>query len=107
MGLARHGGRAAHGRLRDRSIQRLLLPVRAQHIARRDRQQRLLERLVDEGVETGARRVEDSHGAVPALITMCTGVAQWYRVDGPLSPEILARQYTELAGWMFCALVQD
>ncbi|GGL93996.1 hypothetical protein [Micromonospora yangpuensis] len=31
------------------------------------------------------------------LLEMCSGVARWYRPDGPLSVEQMAARYTELA----------
>jgi len=32
-----------------------------------------------------------------AIATMCTGLAQWYRIDGPSSPEQIAREYADFA----------
>jgi AcrR family transcriptional regulator len=71
--------------------------ARAQHIAARDRQQRILEGIVDRGVEAGAFDVEFPKEASLAIVTMCTGVAQWYRLGGPLSPEELAGRYETIA----------
>jgi AcrR family transcriptional regulator len=70
---------------------------RAAHIARRDRQQRLLDDIVAEGVAEGRMAVPAVRDTSRAVVTMCTGVAQWYRLDGPMGPDELARQYVTIA----------
>ena len=71
--------------------------ARARHIAARDRQQRILDRIVEEGVEMGLFLAENPRDTSRALVTMCTGVAQWYRLGGQLAPADLAREYVLLA----------
>lgn len=71
--------------------------ARARHIASRDRQQRILDSIVEEGVETGLFLAESPRDTSRALVTMCTGVAQWYRLGGQLSPADLAQEYVLLA----------
>ncbi|MGO4384296.1 TetR/AcrR family transcriptional regulator [Specibacter sp. RAF43] len=70
--------------------------ARARHIASRDRQQRVLEEIVEEGVRVGYFRTESPRDASRAVITMCTGVSQWYRPGGQLSPAVLAEEYVLL-----------
>jgi AcrR family transcriptional regulator len=70
---------------------------RAEHVARRDRQQRLLDDIVAEGVARSRMVVPDVRDTSRAVVTMCTGVAQWYRLDGPLRPDELAREYVTIA----------
>jgi AcrR family transcriptional regulator len=70
--------------------------ARARHIASRDRQQRILDGIVEEGVRTRLFRTESPRDASRAVVTMCTGVAQWYRLGGQLSPADLAEEYVLL-----------
>jgi len=77
-------------------IRGLKAEARAHHIGARDRQQRLLDEIVEAGVSSGAFAAESARDAARALVTMCTGVAQWYRLDGPLSPDELAERYVVL-----------
>lgn len=71
-------------------------PARAEHIAARDGQQALLSRILDEGVAAGIFDAPHPRETSRAITTMCTGVAQWYRIDGELTPEELADRYGRL-----------
>lgn len=72
--------------------------ARDRHIAARDRQQAILESVVADGVVSGDFVVDDVKLVTRAIVTMCTGVAQWYRPDrGGISPEQLARRYVAIA----------
>lgn len=75
--------------------------ARAEHIRARDRQQGLLEAIVRRGIAAGELVSNYPDEAVRALITMCTGVSQWYRLDGPLLPEELAARYVAFGLRMF------
>jgi AcrR family transcriptional regulator len=66
-------------------------------IEKRDRQQRLFDRVVATGVERGLFRTAYPRDASRAVVTMCTAVAGWYREHGPLGPAEIARRYGELA----------
>lgn len=71
--------------------------ARQQHIAARDRQQRILDAIVEEGVRQGVFRSEYTEETSRAIVTMCTAVAQWFRESGPLSAEELALRYISIA----------
>lgn len=71
--------------------------ARGEHIAARDRQQRLMDAVVSQGVEAGIFSTPYPWEASTAVITMCTGVAQWFRPEGKLTPEDLALRYREIA----------
>jgi hypothetical protein len=62
-------------------------------VAARDRQQRLLDDIVVAGAEQGVFSTPFPREASRAVVTMCTGVSQWYRPGGDLSPTDLASQY--------------
>ncbi|VXB84030.1 TetR/AcrR family transcriptional regulator [Citricoccus sp. K5] len=72
--------------------------AREHHIAARDRQQRLLDAIVDRGVRDGVFTSEDPHLLSTAVITMCTGVSQWFQPEGAQSPAQLAEKYCLIAG---------
>ncbi|MFW0768790.1 TetR/AcrR family transcriptional regulator [Arthrobacter koreensis] len=71
--------------------------ARAAHIAARDRQQRLMDTILEEGTAAGIFSAPHPREAGTAVVTMCTGVAQWFRLDGELTPEQLAERYRTIA----------
>jgi AcrR family transcriptional regulator len=66
-------------------------------VVARDRVDELLQQIVAEGVEAGVFRTPFPREATRAILTMCSGVAQWYRPDGSLSGDEIARRYAHLA----------
>lgn len=70
---------------------------RAEYVARRDEQQRMLDDIVLDGVESGDFDADHPADASRAVTTMCVGVAGWYRPAGLLSPDELARVYLAIA----------
>lgn len=78
-------------------IRSLHAAAREEQIAARDRQQRLMDSIVRLGATTGVFTTPYPQEASTAVITMCTGVAQWFQPDGPLSAEQLAERYREIA----------
>ncbi|MGV8873241.1 MAG: TetR/AcrR family transcriptional regulator [Rhodococcus sp. (in: high G+C Gram-positive bacteria)] len=67
------------------------------YIAKRDDEQRLLDAIVADGVESDLFDSPHPRDASRAVTTMCVGVATWYRPDGPLSPEDLVAVYLDIA----------
>ncbi|MDQ0790785.1 hypothetical protein [Streptomyces sp. B3I8] len=70
---------------------------RAEHIAARSRQQRLMDALPEEGAANGLFSTPSPREVSRAVVRMCTGVSQWYRPGGELSPAHLAEQYRVVA----------
>ena len=70
---------------------------RTAHINSRDKQQKMVDDIVNQGVREGIFDTEYPKVTSRAIVTMCTGIAQWYRRDGELSPEELAVRYTNIA----------
>ncbi|KAD4060058.1 TetR family transcriptional regulator [Arthrobacter yangruifuii] len=91
-----HAYRWEHAFIAASEIRSLDAPARAGHIAARDRQQKLLDDVVAEGARLGRFGTAHPKDASRAVTTMCTGVAQWYRTGGPLSPEELAVRYVQI-----------
>lgn len=67
------------------------------HIALRDRQEHLLIDIIETGVGQAVFDVKSPARLARALITMCTGVSQWFRIDGPLPPSSIAGDYIQYA----------
>lgn len=78
-------------------IRSLEAGARAEHIAARDRQQRLMDDILAKGSAAGIFTAPHPREASTAVVTMCTGVAQWFRLDGELTPEELAERYRIIA----------
>ncbi|MEJ2865774.1 TetR/AcrR family transcriptional regulator [Actinomycetospora flava] len=67
-------------------------PGRDLIVAKRDAQQRFFDRVVRDGVRSGAFATEQPDDASRFITTACTGVAAWYRPGGPTeADEIVAR----------------
>lgn len=70
---------------------------RQRYIERRDEQQRMLDRAVVAGAESGVFGSPYPLDAARAVASLCVGVASWYREDGPLAPDELVRRHLVLA----------
>ena len=81
----------------DAEIRSLEPKNRKAYVAKRDE----IESLVISAVEAGMRRKVfakgDAHAVARATITMVRGIANWYRVDGKLDPDSLAKLYVMFA----------
>ncbi|GAB2996664.1 TetR/AcrR family transcriptional regulator [Amycolatopsis acidiphila] len=72
-------------------------PVRSQHIAKRQQQQRIFDDTVTDGVRRELFHTKHPAEAARAVVVMCTGVAGWYHPGGPLTHEQVAGRYQDLA----------
>jgi AcrR family transcriptional regulator len=72
-------------------------PHRGVHIGKRLAQQRIFDQTVADGVRAGVFHTAYPKEAARAIVVMCTGVASWYRPDGPLTRSEVAGRYQELA----------
>lgn len=70
--------------------------AREEHVAARNRQQSLLNVLLDEGAATGQFVSPYPRESARAITNICVGVSQWFKPGGPLSPEELATRYVAL-----------
>lgn len=66
------------------------------HISARDRQQKLLDTVVEECVADGIFATRFPKDASRAITTICTGVSQWYRRGGELDPAGVADRYGKI-----------
>jgi AcrR family transcriptional regulator len=72
-------------------------PVRSTHKAKRQRQQRLFDQVVADGVAQGVFTTTLPQEAARAIVVMCTGVASWFSPRGRLSREQVVKRYQRLA----------
>jgi AcrR family transcriptional regulator len=70
--------------------------LRASHIPRRDRFERLWRDLVEEGTRTGAFNCAEPSLAGRALLGVMNWTVTWFRKEGASSIEAIASQFTEL-----------
>lgn len=80
----------------DTEIRALEEGQRGTILALRDQYERLLQGLLEEGMEQGILRQVDRKVASYALIAMCTEVATWFRPDGRLSVQQVIDIYTQM-----------
>ena len=70
---------------------------RVTYVARRDEQQRMLDRIILAGVDSGEFSTPYPADASRAIASLCVGVASWYRPDGQYSVETLLEHYLAIA----------
>ncbi|HEY1354211.1 MAG TPA: TetR/AcrR family transcriptional regulator [Ktedonobacteraceae bacterium] len=80
----------------DTEIRALEGKYREQILALRDRYERLLQLLLQQGVEQGVLRPTDVKVASYALIAMCTEVAAWFRPSGRLTVQQVIEIYRQI-----------
>lgn len=86
-----------------REIRGLEEPYRSQHIELRDEFESMMLTEVITGRALGFFGTDDPHEATRAVLVLCKGVADWYRIGGTKTPEVVARRYVRFA----LAVVED
>ncbi|MEU5948433.1 TetR/AcrR family transcriptional regulator [Micromonospora sp. NPDC047465] len=80
------------------SERRSLTPEnRAHYVARRDELEGELRDAILGGVTQGVFRTPYPEECSRAILSMCQGVAGWYRPGGPVDAPTMARRYADLA----------
>jgi AcrR family transcriptional regulator len=69
-------------------------------IAKRDRYEAMLRTLLSEGVDSGAFEVRDVPVTATAILTMCSGVSDWFSSHGRLSADAVADAYADMVQQM-------
>jgi AcrR family transcriptional regulator len=72
-------------------------PVRSEVFRRREQHEHAVRRLIEDGVAAGVMHVGSPALASFAILEMSVSIARWFREDGPLPAEEVARQYGEFA----------
>ncbi|NGO13274.1 TetR/AcrR family transcriptional regulator [Streptomyces sp. HC44] len=81
----------------DSEIRSLEPENRQRCVALRDELEGLLRDAVCDGAEAGVFTVPVPVEAGRAVLAMCQAVAQWYRPEGPLTPQEIAERYVTIA----------
>jgi AcrR family transcriptional regulator len=81
----------------DREIGNLEEPTQREVRAERDAYERRFRAVIQHGVDDGSFTVGSVKLASFAIIEMATSVAVWFKEDGPLTPDDVAREYGEMA----------
>ncbi len=71
-------------------------PRRSEFAARRDAYEEMVRGLVREGIRTGEMADVDEKFATLLILSSMNWIYQWYRADGPMTPEEIARKLTEM-----------
>lgn len=71
-------------------------PRRSEFAARRDEYEALFRALVHEGIHQGELGDVDEKFATLLILSSMNWVYQWYRPDGPMTPQEIARKLTEM-----------
>ncbi len=67
------------------------------YLRKRDRYERLFRDILEEGMAAGAFRTLDVRLTAMALLGMCNSTVAWYRPGGGYPPEVIAKQFADLA----------
>jgi Tetracyclin repressor-like, C-terminal domain len=65
-------------------------------VAKRDRYEAMVRTLLSEGVHSGAFEVRDVPVTATAILTMCSGVSDWFSSQGRLSADAVAEAYADM-----------
>jgi AcrR family transcriptional regulator len=80
-----------------RSELRSLTPANLRRIiAKRDRYETMLRTLLLDGVRSGAFEIRDVPLTATAILTMCSGVSDWFSSQGRLTADAVADAYADM-----------
>lgn len=80
------------------SERRSLTPEnRERYFVQRARLERLLRDTVADGTAQGLFTTPHPDECSRAILSMCQGIASWYRIDGPVPPQEMAERYVQIA----------
>jgi len=91
-----HGLNAKAAFVTDSEIRALTEGPRRMLVEKRDEYQEMFRLLIVAGVEDGTLTVSEPKVATYAILLQCTGVALWFKADGPLGLERVGDLHVEL-----------
>ncbi|WP_067465288.1 TetR family transcriptional regulator [Actinomadura macra] len=71
--------------------------ARKRLVIARDRLEAIFENIVQDGMRAGEFHTPYPHDVARNLLTMCAGIAEWYRPDGPMTKDQIAEQFAHYA----------
>lgn len=93
----RHARHRREALIVNRDVGSLVEPARKEVLDMRRTHERAIRGLISEGVKLGRFHVESPALASFGILEMCVSIARWFRDDGPMNAEEVARQYGEFA----------
>lgn len=78
-------------------LRSLQVEDRLRVIALRDRVSAIFKAAINDGLKAGVFTCSEPAEVTLAIVTMCTAVADWYRTDGPTTPEVMANRFAAIA----------
>ncbi len=93
----RHATHPREARIVNRDVSSLVEPTRIRVRELRRRHEQAIRGLIQEGCASGAFSVREPLLASFGILELCVSIAHWFRADGPLSAEDVAREYAEFA----------
>lgn len=94
---ARDEGREQLGFIRASELRSLEPAARARVAAGGAEHQRMVDDEVVQGCLDGSFGTPVPHAAARAVVTMCSGLSQWFQPNGPATPEQVAKLYVGFA----------
>ena len=70
--------------------------ARERHLQQRREEQAIITDIVERGVEEGIFTTRHPREAARAITTLCLGISQWYRTEGPMPVTELVEIYLDL-----------
>lgn len=95
-----HLARAKEACISRSELRALTQENRRQTQAHRDRYERMLRALLEDGVREGEFAIADIPVTSTAILMMCSGASDWYDPGGRLSSEAVAERYVDLVARM-------
>jgi AcrR family transcriptional regulator len=102
-----HCAHARETAISDRELGSVTVNIRRRLVEVRDAYEHLWDRVLEEGIRQSTFAVEDREITRIATITMCSSVATWYRPDGRLTVDQVARTYSRLVLRMLARRERD
>jgi AcrR family transcriptional regulator len=93
----RHASHRREAIVVNRDTSSLDEPHRSRMQALRREHGHALRAIISEGVQAGRFTIDSPALGSFAIREMCVSIARWFREDGPLGPDQVAREYTEFA----------
>lgn len=72
-------------------------PNRSRIADLRNEVQYVLDAVVADAIEVGEFSTRHAHAAARSVSTMCTSLSTWFQIDGPSTPQEVAREYAQFA----------
>lgn len=93
----RHATHPREAMVVNRDVSSLQEPLRGEVQELRRRHERAIRGLIEDGCRQGVFSVAEPLLASFGILELCVSIAHWFRPDGPLSADEVARQYAEFA----------